>query len=205
MKKKINSYTPLFLTLSRLFVTPLFFVFYLKYAVLGIPFVAVPFLLLVLLTYSELTDFLDGHLARKHGLVTDLGKLLDPMADSITRISLLLILTQGVIRVPLYWVLLFLYRDLIISTLRTLCALKGVTLAARMSGKIKAFLQGVVTFAIVILMIPYSFGWMDQYTVHIISSTLVAIASLYTIGSGIEYFIANWKHIRQFWVIVDTK
>ena len=184
--------------------TPLFFVIYLKYAALGIPFVVVPFLLLVLLTYSEVTDFLDGHLARKHGLVSDLGKLLDPMADSITRISLLLILTQGVIRVPLYWVLLFLYRDLIISTLRTLCALKGVTLAARTSGKIKAILQAIVTFAIVVLMIPYAFGWLDQYTVHIVSSTLVAVVSLYTIGSGIEYFIANWKYIREFWVVVPS-
>lgn len=190
---------PLLLTISRLFIAPLFFVFYLKYAVLGIPFVVVPFILFGLLLYSELTDFLDGFLARRYNLVSELGKLLDPMADSITRISILFILTQGIVGVPIYWVLLILYRDLIISTLRTLCALKGLTLAARMSGKLKAAIQGVVTFVIVILMIPFAFKVLPLAMLKIVSKILVGFASCYTIFSGLEYLYANRGVLKQFW------
>jgi len=190
---------PLLLTISRLFIAPLFYVFYAKYAALGIPFFVVPFVLFGLLVYSELTDFLDGFLARRYNLVSELGKLLDPMADSITRISILFILTQGVVGVPIYWVLLILYRDLIISTLRTLCALGGLNLAARMSGKLKAAIQGVVTFVIVILMIPYSFGVLPLSILKIVSKVLVGLASGYTIFSGLEYLYANRGVLKQFW------
>ncbi len=190
---------PLLLTISRLFIAPLFFVFYVKYAALSIPFFVVPFILLGILAYSELTDFLDGYLARKFNLVSELGKLLDPMADSITRISILFILTQGIVSVPIYWVLFILYRDLIISTLRTLCALKGLNLAARMSGKLKAALQGVVTVVIVALMIPYSLGVLPLWMFQLISKILVACASCYTLFSGLEYMYANRGVLWQFW------
>ena len=151
---EISLKLPLFLTIGRIFISPVFLIFYLKYQQLGITLRALPFVLLFLLVLSELSDFFDGFLARRFNLVTELGKILDPMADSITRLTILLTFTQGFISLPLLLVFVFVYRDAMISTLRTVCAFRGVTLAARTSGKIKAVLQASSIFAILILMIP---------------------------------------------------
>lgn len=196
---QLFSIIPLLLTLSRLLVAPLFYVFYKKYDLLSIPFFIVPFVLLLILSLSELTDFLDGYLARKYNLVSELGKILDPLVDSITKLSILFILTQGPVGVPIYWVLLILYRELIISAVRTLCALKGLTLAARMSGKIKTALLGVVVIAISLLLVPFALGMLSKAWLQFVSACAVAIASLYTIYSGVEYCVANWSVLRQFW------
>lgn len=166
---------------------------------MGIPFSSVPYILLVLLILSELSDALDGFFARKFDQVTDLGKILDPMADSIARVSVFFTLTQGVIQIPLLLVFVFLYRDVIISMVRTLCALRGLALAARMSGKVKAVIQGAVTIAIVIMMIPYNLGAMSLEMLQMVSLILVSFAALYTLCSGIEYIWANRRYIAQGW------
>ena len=140
---------------------------------------------------SELSDAFDGFLARKHNKVTELGKLLDPMADSIFRLSVLLAFTQGVIQLPVLLVGLFFYRDTIISTLRTVCALRGIALAARLSGKIKAVIQSVVIFFILILLIPYSMGCLELQTLQALSFYAVLISAIYTLYSGFEYIMAN--------------
>jgi len=125
---------PNILTSIRLILSPVLAILFLndgpaaRYAILGI------------VILSELTDLFDGYMARKRGQVTDLGKLLDPMADSIYRDTIFLCLAV-VNQVSLFLVLPILYRDSIISTLRTVCAYKGIVLAARMSGKVKAVLR----------------------------------------------------------------
>jgi CDP-diacylglycerol--glycerol-3-phosphate 3-phosphatidyltransferase len=188
---------PLFLTLSRILLGPVFLVVYLYYQDFGITLTCLPYLLLGLAGISELSDMFDGALARKHNKVTELGKLLDPMADSIFRLSVLLAFTQGVIQVPLLLVCVFFYRDIIISTLRTVCALRGFALAARLSGKIKAVIQATVGFFIMILMIPYSMNCLDIATLQALSFYSVLIAALYTLFSGTEYVIANRTYIRK--------
>ncbi len=112
-------------TLTRVFISPLFPVLYLGYDWLGIPLVWLPYLLLGLLIICESSDLFDGFWARKQNQVTELGKVLDPMADSITHISLFLTFTKGVVDLPLLLVFVFLYRDLFISTLRTICRPMG--------------------------------------------------------------------------------
>jgi len=190
---------PLILTISRIFISPIFLIFYLKYQQLGISLIALPFLLIFLLVLSELSDFFDGFLARKFNLVTELGKILDPMADSITRLTILLTFTQGFIRLPLLLVFVFVYRDAMISTLRTVCAFRGVTLAARTSGKVKAVLQAVSIFAILILMIPYSYGALSLTQLQDISFLIILAAAIYTVFSGAEYIYANRSYIKQAW------
>lgn len=190
---------PLFLTISRIFISPIFLIFYLKYEQLGISLHSLPFILLFLLILSELSDFFDGFLARKHNIVTELGKILDPMADSITRLTILLTFTQGFIRLPLLLVFVFIYRDTMISSLRTLCALKGVALAARTSGKIKAVLQGFSIFAILILMIPYAWGSLSLNQLQDISFYIITAAAIYTLFSGAEYIWTNRLYIKQAW------
>src|ERR1700676_2247439 len=117
-----------FFTLLRIFISPLFPLLYLEYSWLGIPLTWLPYLLLGLLVICESSDLFDGFFARRRNQVTDLGKVLDPMADSITHISLFMTFTQGVVQLPLMLVFVFLYRDLFISALRTICALRGVAL-----------------------------------------------------------------------------
>lgn len=189
----------LYLTLARIFISPIFLYIYLSYESLGIQLVTLPIILLAILGISELSDLLDGFIARKWDQVTDLGKILDPMADSIARISVFLTFTQGLVQLPLMLVLVFLYRDVVISMLRTLCALRGVALAARTSGKIKAVIQGIATFIIVILMIPYSLGQISLSLLQNVSFYTVLIAAVYTLFSGIEYIFANRLFIRQAW------
>ena len=189
----------LYLTLARIFISPIFLIIYLKYQEFGISLITLPMILLGLLTISELSDFFDGFIARKWDQVTDLGKILDPMADSIARISVFLTFTQGFIKLPLLLVLVFLYRDVVISMLRTLCALRGVTLAARISGKIKAVIQAIAAFVILVLMIPFAMGSLSLEKLQSISFYVVAAAALYTLFSGIEYIYANRSFIKQAW------
>ncbi len=187
----------LILTLSRILLGPIFLVVYLYSQDLDIRLAVLPYILLVLAGISELSDAFDGALARKQNKVTDLGKLLDPMADSIFRLSVLLAFTQGAIQLPLLLVCVFFYRDIIISTLRTLCALRGIALAARLSGKIKAVIQATVVFFILILMVPYSLGCLDLQLLQAISFYSVLTAAIYTLYSGAEYIFANRKYIKK--------
>lgn len=185
------------LTFSRILISPIFPLLYLEHEWLGVSLVWMPWILLFLLVLSEWSDFVDGMWARKKNQVTDLGRVLDPMADSITHISLFLTFTQGVVQLPLLLVLVFLYRDLFISTLRTLCALKGVALAARLSGKIKAVMQGVVAALILVLLILYTQGWIMQETVQQLSLFLVSVTALYTAVSVVDYLVSNRFYIRK--------
>lgn len=186
-----------YFTLLRIFLSPIFPILYLEHEAMGISLTTLPYLMLVLLTICECSDVFDGMLARRRNEVTDLGKVLDPMADSVTHISLFLTFTQGFVQLPLLLVLVFLYRDFFISTLRTLCALRGVALAARFSGKAKTVLQAVVAFLIILLMIPYSMGLLSLVLLQQISLFAVLISAIYTVISVGDYVYANWTHIRK--------
>ena len=188
---------PLCLTLSRILLGPVFMAVVVYYPEMDITLKSLPYILLILACISEVSDVFDGFLARKHNKVTELGKLLDPMADSIFRLSVLFSFTQGFIHLPLLLVSVFFYRDIIISTLRTVCALRGVALAARWSGKIKAVILAVVIFFILILMIPYSLGYLDLETLQLISFYSVSVAAVYVAYSGVEYINANKSYIKK--------
>ena len=186
-----------YLTLIRIFISPIFLLFYLEYEAFDIKFTTLPYILLLLLGISELSDFCDGYFARKYNEVTDLGKILDPMADSIYRISVFLTFTMPPIHLPMILIFIFIYRDSMISTLRTICAFKGFTLAARPSGKLKAVIQAISAFLIVLLLIPYSLNLLTQYTLQLWSTVIVAIAAIYTLFSGIEYVYANRQYLTR--------
>jgi len=188
---------PLILTLSRILLGPVFVLVYSYYQELGISFVLLPYVLLALAAVSELSDVFDGALARKMNTVTDLGKLLDPMADTIFRLSVLLSFTQGVVGLPVLLVALFFYRDTVIGTLRSLCALKGVALAARPSGKIKAVIQAAVGFFIMLMMIPFSLEFIDLEQLQTLSFYAVSLSAVYTLYSGLEYILAYRQHIMK--------
>jgi len=147
------------------------------------------FLILGIVILSELTDMFDGYMARKHGQVTDLGKLLDPMADSIYRDTIFLSLAVQQ-QVSLFLVLPILYRDSIISTLRTVCAYKGIVLAARISGKIKAVIQATIIIIILILRIlSLYYPFFDEVLLYRVSNMLMGVACFVTLYSAYDYLV----------------
>ena len=186
-----------YITFIRIFISPIFMLVYLMHAYFDISSLILPYILLFLMAVSELSDAFDGYFARKYNEVTDLGKILDPMADSIARLSVFLSFTQPPVQIPLAIVFIFLYRDSVISTLRTICALKGFTLAARKSGKIKAVIQAIAAFVIVFLMIGEASGKMSSIELQTWSTWIVSIAALYTIYSGVDYILANRVYIKR--------
>lgn len=187
----------LILTLLRILLGPIFVVLYLYHDQLGFTLLSLPYVLLCLTVLSEISDVFDGLLARRYNKVTDLGKLLDPMADSIFRLSVFLAFTQGVIRLPLLLVCVFFYRDIVISTLRALCGLRGFALAARLSGKIKAVVQAIIIFFILIMLVPYSLGYLELSLLRKLSVYSVSIGVVYTLYSGCEYILANRSYIQK--------
>ncbi len=184
------------LTLSRLAIIPLILLLYLHFDWLGVSPKSVGPILLGLLSLSELSDIGDGYLARKLNQVTDLGKLLDPLADSISRLAMFFMLTQGVISIPLEWPLLLLCRELIVGGVRTTCAMKGLVLAARLSGKIKAVAQGTTLFFIFIGLTLFQLNYLDLEFLRVWSTLLVACNALYSLISGLDYCRANWCYVR---------
>ncbi len=192
-------------TLLRIFLTPIFLFVYLEHPLFGISSAGLPYVLLVLLGISELSDLGDGYLARRYNQVTDLGKVLDPMADSISRISVFLTFTQAPVNLPISLIFVFMCRDSVISTLRTVCALKGFTLAARTSGKIKAVVQAVAAFIVVGLMIPHSLGYLSASDLRMWSTLTVGVAAVYTVCSGIEYLYTNRKYVLKVLTTTQTK
>lgn len=186
-----------YFTFLRIFIIPFFPIIYLHPLWFGISVTAMPYFLLGILLLCEITDIVDGFLARRKNLVTDVGKIIDPMADTITHISVFFTFTQGMVSIPLLLVFVLLYREFAISALRTLCALKGYALAARKSGKLKAILQAVVCFLIVVLMIPYTLGYLSLDTLQIVSLISVSVIAIYTVATLVDYFYSNREYIKK--------
>lgn len=194
-----------YLTFIRIFVSPIFMFLYIEHALLGISMVALPYILLFLFGVSELSDAFDGYVARRYNQVTDLGKILDPMADSIYRISIFLTFTRPPVNLPLLLVFIFLYRDSVISTLRTICALRGFALAARSSGKVKAIIQAASAFIILLLLIPYSLCFIEIGALRMTAITVVSIAAIYALYSGVEYIYANREYLIRLLTTEEEK
>ena len=192
---------PNYLTFLRLIISPLFLLIYLEPTFFNITPLALPYVLLFLLSISEISDACDGYLARKYNQVTDLGKILDPMADSIYRLTVFLTFTQPPVNLPILLVFIFLYRDSVTSTLRTICALKGFALAARPSGKLKAIIQAIAAFTIILLLIPHSLGELSGHSLHLTSTIVATVAAIYSLFSGIDYIYANRRYIVKLLVL----
>lgn len=151
---------------------------------------------LVLFSVIALTDFVDGHIARSRGLVTNLGKFLDPIADKLLMTTgLLLVLADGTMVAPwgVIMTIIIIAREFIVSALRQIAATKGFVLAADMLGKIKANFQPVAIAFFMLLAVhnvnPFLGGFTCAYTV--ICYSLMGIATVLTIISGVNYLLKN--------------
>jgi len=124
------------LTFFRLILAPLFFILYLLLGISFLPTLWSISALWFIFIVSEITDLLDGIVARKRNEVSDFGKLFDPFADTIMQITCFLcFVIEGIFPAILF--LLIIYREFGILIIRNLMLKKGIILAARMGGKIK--------------------------------------------------------------------
>ena len=166
-------------------------------------------LCLVLVIVSEISDGLDGYLARKRKQVSDFGKLMDPYADSIFRLTALFCFAGSVHKwVPLWMVVVLLYRDVLTSVIRTFAIKRGVVVAARISGKLKAISQATAIISILVIAtaaelgsrIPSFLGWIgvtggDTASVLRSSRPIMWIVLAVAVWSGLDYFWACRRHI----------
>lgn len=182
-----------YLTLSRILLGPIFLLIYMTYD----HTLNALYLLFAVLALSEFTDLIDGILARKFEQVTDLGKILDPMADSIFRLSVFMTFTLPPVNLPLWVIFIIFYRESIVSSLRTLCAMRGYALAARPSGKIKAILLGLASLAILVFLYFYTEQQITLEQLQSYSYYCALAGALYGAASGIEYLYFNRRYLKM--------
>ncbi len=126
-----------------------------------------------------LTDFLDGYIARKYNLITDFGKLLDPIADKILVLSAFLAFVQmGII--PAWMVVIIILRELLITGIRILAASKGKIVAASLAGKHKTVSQMISIFVIVLFIVVKEAG-VSVFTFWNIQAEWWARAGIYAL------------------------
>lgn len=167
------------LTMGRIFAIPVFIVVYLQ----GYDVAAT-----VIFIATAATDALDGHIARSRGLVTNFGKLMDPLADKLLTMAAFLLLVQ-MGEVEGWIVIVILGREFAVSGLRQLAAAGGMVMAAGKTGKVKTVLQMI---AIPMLLLH---NWPGRY-LHVPLDQIVLWACLVmTIVSGVEYFVKNRRVI----------
>ena len=200
------------LTLARIAAIPLILLF-----MLPMPFAAVFFrpwnlfidrygmaIALLLFVAASITDYLDGKIARKMGIVTNIGKLMDPIADKLLVVSVLIALTQ-LGRVHAAVVVLILAREFLVTGLRVLAIEKGTVLAADVTGKIKTVTQMTAIILLLLhlflvgitpLLTEVSFWGTVVRVVGITADVAVAACVIATVYSGIHYFRAGVPFLR---------
>lgn len=141
----------------------------------------------IIFIVASATDALDGYIARKYNLVTNFGKIMDPLADKLLVISALICLVE-LGDVAGWMVIVILAREFVVTGLRTVAAAEGVVIAAGWSGKLKTVLQMIAIPAILLQNWPF-------YMIGVPFASIMLWASvIMTIISGAEYVIKN-KHI----------
>lgn len=201
MLKKMN--LPNKLTMLRIALVPLFIVAmaiqvdgleWLKYVALGIYAVA------------AFTDFLDGKISRDKGIVTNFGKIMDPLADKLLVASGFIMLT-GAGTIPAFITAIIIGRDFWVSSIRMFGSDKNVSIAAVLSGKIKTFFQLVgVLLAIVDLPVAAGGGYgmflfnsikmsAPQLLINVFMSVCITGAVIATLWSLVDYTLKFKKYI----------
>ena len=140
---------------------------------------------LIVYIIASVTDFLDGHIARKYNLVSDFGKFMDPLADKLLVTSALVIFSeQGMM--PAWATMIIIAREFAVSGLRMVAAASGKVIAAAWSGKIKTVISII---CICVMMTPLC------PTGGAVNIICIALMVIVTVVSGVEYFIKNGKVI----------
>jgi CDP-diacylglycerol--glycerol-3-phosphate 3-phosphatidyltransferase len=190
---------PNLLTLSRI---PIIFG---VVALLYLPVAGASTVAFVLFVIGAITDWADGYFARKQGIVSNFGKLMDALTDKIFMVGLFIaMVVMG--ELPGLWslflLLLILSREFLITGLRLVAASSGVILAAEKSGKNKTVFQ-IVSAILLLLAIairqdfptlfPEIFGYSFDGILHWAGVLFFVLAAVLTVSSGTKYMIKYWS------------
>lgn len=184
------------ITLARIFLVPVVMLFLLVRFDFGVLTIGT-----FKITYSEIiatlifilaasTDGLDGYIARKKKLVTNLGKFLDPLADKLL-ISAVLISLVDMQRLDAWVAIIIISREFAVTGLRLVAVAEGQIIAASNWGKLKTVVQIVAVCALMINNFPFSYIGLPFSTIAVWAAVII------TLFSCIDYFIKN-KHVIDF-------
>lgn len=140
---------------------------------------------------ASITDALDGHIARKNGLVTNFGKFIDPIADKLLVMSALIVLVERG-RMPGWVCIVMLAREFAISGFRLVAAGTGKVIAAGILGKIKTVTQMIAVIALLLTAIDGVFAPLGTF-----ADVAMYISAFMTVWSGADYIIKNFNCIRD--------
>lgn len=152
-------------------------------------------IILAIFLIASFTDFLDGYLARKHNLVTNFGKFLDPIADKLLVITALVMLVETGI-IPTWIPVVVIAREFLVSGVRMLAAGEGNVIAASMLGKIKTVSQMIAISLALIDTNPFmafiSGGPQGfAFALNLLMSVAMVVSVVATIWSGVDYFMKS--------------
>ncbi|WP_442600878.1 CDP-diacylglycerol--glycerol-3-phosphate 3-phosphatidyltransferase [Paenibacillus sp. KN14-4R] len=136
------------------------------------------------------TDSLDGYIARKKKMVTNLGKLLDPLADKLLVTAVLVSLVQ-MNKIDAWIVIIIISREFAVNGLRQIALLEGIVIAASKWGKLKTITQIAAIITVLVNNFPFNFIGIP------VDMILTWLAAIVTVYSGIDYFVKN-KHVLDF-------
>lgn len=172
------------LTLTRILLIPIFLL------IASLKFTYAEYIAAAIFVLGAATDGLDGYFARKNNQVTRLGKFLDPLADKIlVSAALITLVEMGRLSGPIAVVIIS--REFAVTGLRAVIATEGVVLSASRLGKIKTVTQIV---AIVTLFVRDPLGDFFHFP---FAGLAMAVAVVFTIWSGVNYFNSSWKVLRK--------
>ena len=188
------------LTLMRVLLIPVFLVFFL------IPAIPCHYLLAMLVfILASVTDALDGHLARKHNLVTNFGKFADPIADKVLVMTALacFVDNQMIGVIPF---LIIMMREFTVSGLRLVAANSGTVIAAGFWGKLKtAFTMVTIIAILVYLSFARDFGSFSLACAGTIDTVCsIILTGLVWISTGLTV-ISGWVYLRGYWKYIDPE
>ena len=149
---------------------------------------------------ASITDMLDGKIARKHNLITDFGKFVDPLADKFMVIGALLVILYKYDHIrPLFiWaVIIVIFRELAVTSIRLVASSSsGIVIAANWLGKVKTVTQIVCICAVIIEPILYTIPQLQFMAPYLpISYISTALMVIFTIWSGLNYILTYWKYL----------
>lgn len=150
-----------------------------KYLVVGVLFII-----------ASLTDFIDGRIARKRNLVTDLGKMLDAIADKILVDSVLIILSSSGFISPVISIIIIV-RDIVVNAVKMAAGNAGKVVAASWTGKVKTTFQMIGITLTLFYNLPF-----ELINIRI-SDIMLIISCVLAIVSAIQYISANKKYISE--------
>jgi CDP-diacylglycerol---glycerol-3-phosphate 3-phosphatidyltransferase len=171
-------------------------------AALSLQFPGAKWLALALFIVCSVTDYADGYIARKYKLITDFGKLMDPLVDKImTMAAFICLVSLG--SIPAWAVIVIVSREFLITGLRLVAVSRGKVLPAERLGKIKTVLQiATILYCLLLIAVGEQFGKMLNSpmltTLNLGGLILILVTVGLTLWSGISYFAKNWDLVRDF-------